>query len=542
MDVSEYPKETWEEAERRAAVISRLAERPVCSKHMAQEAAIELGCSTRQIYQLLRLFRENHSTSELIPASSSGGRGKVRVARAQEQLLEEVLAKFYSNRQRPSVAATFRELQLRARKLGISAPSISTVRRRVMKLDSRKISRRGDQRAPPKPSSVSTLEADRPLAVVQIDHTPVDLILVDEDERQPIGRPYLTIAVDVYSRCVAGFYLSLDAPSATSVALCITSVITDKTPWLAAFGIDAQWPIRGKPWCIHVDNGAEFHSEAFERGCSQHGIEIQYRPPGRPNYGGVVERLLGTLMGHVHGLPGTTFSSVAERGKYASEKFACLTLSELEKWLLLSITRYYHETIHKGLGMTPAQKLSEGQAADTGSLAFNAQAIVLDFLPVHRRMLQREGIVLDHIVYYDTCLNSLIPRRMEFGKLLIRRDPRDLSRIYLHDPYGSGYITLPCRNIHRPSINLIEHRAALRRLKGRALMPNEDRIFDAIAEMKEIPSKAHDSTLKERKAREKRRQGNRLNWDTPVEKPTVRCGTDLDVNSIKPFSDVEFWS
>ena len=56
---------------------------------------------------------------------------------------------------------------------------------------------------------------DYPLSVVQIDHTLVDIILVDPIDRLPIGRPYLTIAIDVYSRCIAGFILSLEAPSAT---------------------------------------------------------------------------------------------------------------------------------------------------------------------------------------------------------------------------------------------------------------------------------------------------------------------------------------
>jgi putative transposase len=35
-----------------------------------------------------------------------------------------------------------------------------------------------------------------------------------------------------------------------------------------------------------VDNGAEFHSQAFERGCEQHGIGIDWRPPGQPHVNG----------------------------------------------------------------------------------------------------------------------------------------------------------------------------------------------------------------------------------------------------------------
>ncbi len=113
--------------------------------------------------------------------------------------------------------------------------------------------------------------------------------------------------------------MTLDAPSAVSVGLCLTHVATDKAPWLALRKVGADWPIQGKSRRVGVDNGSEFHSEAFERGCEQHGIGIGWRPPGQPQFGGVVERVIGTLMGLAHGLPGTTFSNVGQRGSYDSE-------------------------------------------------------------------------------------------------------------------------------------------------------------------------------------------------------------------------------
>lgn len=76
---------------------------------------------------------------------------------------------------------------------------------------------------------------------------PVDLMLVDPSERLPIGRPWLTVAIDVMSRAITGFHLSQDAPSATSVGLCLTHMATDKKPWIAARGVtDLDWPIAGK--------------------------------------------------------------------------------------------------------------------------------------------------------------------------------------------------------------------------------------------------------------------------------------------------------
>lgn len=60
------------------------------------------------------------------------------------------------------------------------------------------------------------------LEQVQVDHhTVIDVIVVDERDRLPIGRPYLTVAIDVCSRCLLGMVVTLEAPSAVSVGLCL---------------------------------------------------------------------------------------------------------------------------------------------------------------------------------------------------------------------------------------------------------------------------------------------------------------------------------
>jgi putative transposase len=66
---------------------------------------------------------------------------------------------------------------------------------------------------------------------VQIDHTVIDLIVVDERDRQPIGRPYLTLAIDVFTRCVVGMVVTLEAPSAVSVGLCLAPPATSALGW-----------------------------------------------------------------------------------------------------------------------------------------------------------------------------------------------------------------------------------------------------------------------------------------------------------------------
>jgi putative transposase len=47
-------------------------------------------------------------------------------------------------------------------------------------------------------------DVTEPLAVMQIDHTPVDAIVVDSLTRKAIARPWLTLAIDVATRVVMG--------------------------------------------------------------------------------------------------------------------------------------------------------------------------------------------------------------------------------------------------------------------------------------------------------------------------------------------------
>ena len=350
-----------------------------------------------------------------------------------------------------------------------------------------------------------------PLDLVQVDHTPMDLIVVDPIDRQPIGRPWLTVAIDTYSRCIAGFHVTLEAPSATSVGLCLTHVAMDKAPWLAMREVTADWPVQGKPLRLGVDNGSEFHSQAFERGCAQHGIAIEWRPPGRPHFGGVIERVIGTLMGLVHDLPGTTFSDVGQRGSYDSDKAACLTLDEVERWLATAVAKYYHQHPHEGLdGQTPLRRWQDGVTAllaEGGSIPMprDPRAYLVDFLPVLRRSLQRDGITIDHLTYFSSALRAWITARDRPGPLLIRRDPRDLSRVFVLDPQDDGYLEVPTRDLSRPSISLWEHRLARRHLRLRhRSQVDEAALFAAVEEMRAAEREAARLTRSARRDRVRR--------------------------------------
>jgi putative transposase len=148
-------------------------------------------------------------------------------------------------------------------------------------------------------------------------------------------------------------HLSLDAPSSTSVALALSHAVLPKRIFLEEDALSGSWPTTGLPETIHLDNAKEFHSHALKRGCREHGISLTFRPPQTPHFGGHIERLIGTMMGELHLLPGTTFSSTKERGEYKSARLASLTMRELDRWLTLQIVEVYNQRVHRAIGVPP---------------------------------------------------------------------------------------------------------------------------------------------------------------------------------------------
>ncbi|MFJ9713371.1 Mu transposase C-terminal domain-containing protein [Streptomyces sp. NPDC101234] len=537
----------WETAVRQAEVIGPLAAKNRVGLAEADEAASKLRISRRQVYVLLGRWRAGEGVvSDLLPGRSSGGRGGGRLSGDVETVVQEVLRRRYLTRQRRSVAAICKEITRQCRTRGLRSPSRGTVVRRIAALDpvASVAAREGSDAARPLRSAGGVPPAATGLLEqVQIDHTPVDVIVVDERHRLPIGRPYLTAAIDVASRCVVGLVVTLEAPSATSVGLCLAHAATDKRPWLERLGVEAVWPMRGKPHALYVDNAAEFKSEALRRGCDQHGIALRYRPRGLPHFGGIIERLIGTMMHLVHELPGTTFSNTAERGAYDSDGKATLTLRELQKWLALAVA-CYHREVHERLGRTPAgvwaDKVTEAPRPVTVT---NETAFLIDFLPVIRRTLSRSGFVIDHVQYFSDALKPWIARRERLGRFVLRRDPRDISRIWVLDPDGTAYAEVPYRTPSRPPISTWEQKAAVARLRelGRAEV-DENALFAMVAQMREITDAAAATTRKARRDRQRRdvAAASRLHSVTPAKPPAPIAGQDERPDAA-PFKEIEQW-
>jgi putative transposase len=133
----------------------------------------------------------------------------------------------------------------------VQTPNYRTIRQRLAKYDPKKLvqARFGTKAAgePFRPVHAN-IQPTLPFQLLQIDHSPMDLIVLGERDRLPIGRPWISLAIDVATRVVAGFYLSLESPSVVSVALVLTQCALGKNTWLADRGLESlEWPICGIP-------------------------------------------------------------------------------------------------------------------------------------------------------------------------------------------------------------------------------------------------------------------------------------------------------
>jgi putative transposase len=286
---------------------------------------------------------------------------------------------------------------------------------------------------------------DAPLRRAEIDHTLLDLMIVDDESGLPLGRPLLTLCVDDYTRCILGYHVGFEPPSYMTVARCLRHAFMPK------WNLEADHPEVRHAWLAHgvmyelaMDNGLEFHSRSLEEVCFRLGIEIHYGPRMTPWFKGKVERLQGTLNREVaHGNPGTTFSDIFERGDYDPAKHAVIRLSVLRKIILMWIVDVYHQRPHRALHVPPDEMWRK--CVKTEDIRVPEDPKLLDAVMGRRdeRTLTHKGIELDGLFYNSQDLINLRRLYGEKLKVDISIDDADIGTIVVFSPNESDYFVVP---------------------------------------------------------------------------------------------------
>jgi putative transposase len=497
----------WNKAQQREAVIRDALKGAGSMTTRIEEAAKSLGLSARTVRRLVTRYTASAQTTSLIDHLRGPNKSHRRLGQELERIIDAAIQTHYLVRPRKPMESVYKEVKRLCHAEKRVTPSRNSVLKRIRALDARLVARKRLGAKSAESIALSTpgmLEATDALELIQIDHTLADVMIVDSVYRRSIGRPWLSLAIDVATRSVLGFHLGLEAPSALAVALCIEHAVLPKIRSAAAPATETSWEMFGMPRTVLVDNGSEFHGEALTRGCAEYGIALTYRPVARPRFGAHIERLIGTMMGRIHLLPGSTDSSPTARGSYQSENEARLTLAELNEWLYLEIAGQYHHGIHRMIGTTPAAAWAKSLARGTVPvLPADPTRFVIGFLPIVRRKLQRNGLFFERIRYWADVLPSIAQPR---EPLLTRFDPRDLSRLYVLTP-NKSYQAVPYADVRRPPITLAELRFAHAELRREAKGSiNEEQLFAMHARQQAIVTDATKATKTARRRKEPQRR------------------------------------
>jgi len=314
------------------------------------------------------------------------------------------------------------------------------------------------------------LRATRPGEFVVLDTTPLDVFAMEPVTLRWVPVE-LTVAMDLFDRCIVGLRLQPVSTKSQDVANVLFQAVTpqssnrgeDGTGWPfhgvprnVLFGTEepdgvSQQRVGALPACVPetivVDHGKQYLSAHVVGVCARLGITVQPAIPHKPTDKPTVERFFKTLRESLlQHLPAYKGPDVYSRGKDI-EGQAFLYVSELEQIIREWVGTIYHHTKHAGLCVpqwpgaqfSPAEMFQIGLAR-AGSLRLPARPqLAYEFLNVAWRTIQHYGVEVDGRRYDGAGLNLHRNHRSPYGgahagKWPFCVDVHDVRYVYFKDP------------------------------------------------------------------------------------------------------------
>src|SRR5712692_7301322 len=280
-------------------------------------------------------------------------------------------------------------------------------------------------------------EADGPNAIWQADHCVLDVLLVREG--QAAAKPWLTVIIDDYSRAIAGYFLTFDAPSALNTSLAPRQAIWRKD--------DARWHICGVPLVLYTDSGSDFISDHLKQVGTDLKMILTNSIPGQPRGRGRIERFFRTVQQMLLcELPGYAPPNKGVRDEPR------LTLNDFERRFRDFVFDVYHVEPHSETHMPPQQRWEAGGFLP--QMPDSLEQLDLLLLTVAKpRQIRRDGIRFLGQRYMDPTLAAYVGE-----SIILRYDPRDVAevRVFYRDRFLCRAIcqelagaTVPLRDIIR---------------------------------------------------------------------------------------------
>ena len=367
----------------------------------------------------------------LIPQTSRRGNRGSKLPADCRTLLNQFIEQDYETLKQKSKFVAWAALLNVCEEKGIAAPSyvtfcLATRQRPVFESVLKRKGRRAAYKHEPfywELEPTTPRHGDRPLEIGHIDHTELDVELVCSHTGRVLGRPWMTLLTDAFSRRCLALCLAFDPPSYRSCMMILRECVRRNARL---------------PQIMVIDGGPEFQSTYFEALLARYECIKKTRPPAKARFGSCCERLFGTTNTRfIHNLQGNTqitrnvrqvTKSVDPRG------LATWTLAELHTRLSEYLFEVYDTIDHPALGQSPREAFRMGFEA-TGTrtermIAYD-QEFLMATLPATPRgtakVMPGRGVKINHIYYWSASFQ--VPA-VEAQQVPIRYDPFDAGTAY----------------------------------------------------------------------------------------------------------------
>lgn len=530
------------------AILDYAAEKPADRKQQLQKVAKAVGDvrppSWVTVSKWIKSFESSsQDIRSLVPQHKKKGNRTPRLNDTQELLISEAID-HYLTPERPFITTAYKKLQKLIWKFNqnavipIEEPSYDTFKSRIKELDPYQVySKRFGQRAADRKFRTYGRSHTQPgpLHETQIDHTPLDLILLDDETRIPIGRPSLTLMQDSFTKLITGFYVSFNSPSVLSIFECMKHSILPKGEINKIYPrVTSSWEAYGIPERVVIDNGNDFLSLDFEEACLDLGIEIVQCPIGQPWFKAGVERQFRTLsQSLLDPLPGKTFSNVLLKGEYDPQKDAVISFSAFIEILHIWVIDKYNNTNHRALNQSPAAKWADSIQDYPPRLPKSAAELNIKLGKIKTRKIQHYGIDMLSMRYNSDELALLRRKILNNPSVNVKYNPNDISHIFVFDPVANSYITVPCLDLPYAYKTEFQHNLIKKVATVKYKKVSHDTLMAAEEHIEQILAREFSETKKIRKQQKKARYLN-VSQDTQnklVPQPKA------DFNALSSMSD-----
>jgi len=532
-------EELPEEVQQRLAVVQGLLGAQGSDRYREEQrqAGQKLGLSLRGVQRLMKSWRER-GIAGIFPQARRD-RGAARISEEWQKFIVKTYEDGNRGSRQMSPAQVAVRVKVRGQELGVEDyPSHMTVYRMLKPLieraqqAKRSIGWKGSRLIIKTREGIEmTIEWSN--QVWQCDHTRVDVLVVDQGG-EILGRPWLTLVVDSYSRCLMGIHLGFDAPSAAVVCLALRHAILPKQ-YSSGYELKQSWDTYGLPQYLYTDGGKDFRSQHLEQVATELGIVMCLRR--KPSDGGIVERPFGTLNSQFFSsLPGYVNSDVLKRSPQA-ETEACLTLAQLERLLVRYIVDHYNQMIDARMG--DQSRMGRWEAGRVAQLRLMGDRdLDLCLMRRDRRIVYRSGYIqFANLTYLGEHLAAYAGE-----SVIIRYNPCDITTVLIYQLQESKEVFLTRAHAvgwETETLSYAEAQAMSQRSRQSGQAISNRSMLEEVRDRDQRVKKLQRQKRQKREA-EVMKPSTACDLDmTPSEAPAQETGTPIVSPSVEPIIKAE---